>query len=178
MLADQYCNGQESNIVGWPEAKVKESLANYSKGNRCAKTVKNWVLTIRNGDYLVIVECIAVPIKRNNHWFSFALIGASRCARSSLTKTLGVNVREYNLIFDRIQGVPGIVTTKYFDMLRLEPRTKYKPTFGDDMALSKISPEELKIAGNPGEEDRLMWARWGGRQHGDGADVRLCREAT
>ena len=75
--------------------------------------------------------------------------------------TLGMNVSEYDLIVDRIQGVPGIMTTKYFDMLRLEPGTKYKSTFGDDMALSKVYREESKMARVHGEEDRLMWARRG-----------------
>ena len=60
IFAKQYRKDPESKICGWLEAKVKETLANYSKRKQNVQTIDNLAFTIWNGLYPAIVVRTAV----------------------------------------------------------------------------------------------------------------------
>ncbi len=162
---DEQINTPSSPVYNWTASEVKETLRNHAQAAANAKTIDRWPLNLKDNVHPQIVEKIVAPIVRDSHRFSTCIIGGTRTGKSSLSKTIGINLSAYNICTEHDwTWLPSVVTTKKIDFLRLEPGNKKKPAIGDDIFLSKLDPDELKAFADPGEEDALMWARWGATQ--------------
>ena len=83
--------------------------------------------------------------------------------KSSGSKTTCMTISAFNIMRDERADIePSIVTAKRIDFFRLEPGSIYKPAIGDELPLHKLDTDEFKAFHDPGEEDALLWARWGG----------------
>ena len=159
---DEKINDPTCRIYGWSAAEVKESLSNYAKGRQGAKTLDKWAVTLRDYVYPQIMKYVAQIIAQNDR-FGATIGGESRVGKSTLCKTIGMDISEYHIQKGgRSDLVPNIVTTKVMDHLRLEPGTKEKPAMMEDVRMQSMSTEEVKAAADTGEEDAALWARWGG----------------
>ena len=155
-------NDEASPIYGWSFGVVKESLGAYAKGKTGAKTLDRWAVTLKKL-YPVILDTIVIPMMATHDIHSITWLGKSRTGKSTCSKTIGFAISAFQIDkHKRTDLRPSVITAKKVDFYRLEPGSKFKPAIGDDMALYKLEPDEYKAMGDPGEEDALLWARWGG----------------
>ena len=68
----------------------------------------------------------------------------------------------------------SVITFKKLHFLRPELGRKTTPAIGDDIAVYKMEPDGIKCAGDPKEEDALLWARWGGVQFEQNQSRQFC----
>lgn len=159
---DEWVNLPGSKIFGWNKGEVKESLSNYAKGKAGAKTIDQWPATLRKL-YPQILDLLVIPMLKTHDVHATLWIGKTRVGKSIAPKTFGFATAGFQIQkHQRSDLVPSVITCKRIDFLRLEPGSVFKPAIGDDILMHKMEPDEVKCMGDPGEEDALLWARWGG----------------
>ena len=172
--ADEWINKPGSKIFGWPEGRVKESLSNYAKGAVGARTIERWPVSLKKLHGRVLDD-IVIPMLRTHKTHSIFWIGKSRVGKSSVSKSIAFAVSRHHIdAQERSDLRPGVVTAKKMDFFRLEPGSIFKPAVADDICMSKLDPDEVKTFGDPGEEDALLWARWGGSSFQQNQSRQVC----
>ena len=160
---DDFINDPVSKIYGWSKSDVKDSLRAYATGSSGARTIDRWPATLHKLHPLVL-NAITPTLGTHDH-HGYLHIGRSRVGKSTLSKSLGFAISGSQIKKSgRVHLTPSVMVANKLDFFRLEPGVKTKPAIADDIRLSKVPIEDLKVIANPDEEDPLVWARWGGSQ--------------
>ena len=142
---DEWINTPGSKIFGWSKGEVKESLANYAKGTTGARTIYRWALTLRKV-HPTFLDNLVIPSLRDHDTHGTFWLGRSRVGKSYVSKTQGFAISGHQMerLEDKEDLQPSVITFKKLDFLRLEPGRKTTPAIGDDIAVYKMEPDEIK----------------------------------
>ena len=171
---DEWINAEGSPIHGWSAGEVKESLSNYAKGKSGAKTIANFPVTLKKM-YPAVLDNMMIPMLETHHKHGILWVGKSRVGKSTASKAAGFALSAFHIgKHERTDLEPSVVTAKRMDFFRLEPGTVFKPAIADDIPLHKLDTDEVKAFHDVGEEDALLWARWGGASFDMGQSRQSC----
>ena len=102
-------------------------------------------------------------------------IGRTKCGKSTLSKSGGFAVSQHEMSKAASADLkPSVSIANRADFWRLEPGQKTKPSIADEIDLTKVPKEDMKLLANPSDPDRLVWARWGGAQLATNQCTQFC----
>eukprot|EP00973_Karenia_brevis_P003071 421758-Karenia_brevis.AAC.1 len=112
---------------------------------------------------------------RTHHLHGSLLVGRTKVGKSTVSKSCGMAISGHHIKQGKREDLkPSILTANRLDFFRLEPGIKEKPAIADEIRMSNVPAEDLKAFSNPGEEDALCWARWGGAQCDPNQNRSIC----
>ena len=154
----------DSKIYKWSRAEVKDSLANYAKGHNGARTIDHFPVPLKKLEP-ILLDKVWIPMLRSHHAHGTLLVGRTKVGKSTISKSNGLAISGFHIKQGgRTDLAPSLLTGNRLDFFRMEPGIKEKPCVADEIRMQNMPAEDLKLFANPGEEDALVWARWGGAQ--------------